>query len=68
MDSAGKPFSASPRFCPWNWASRLPLTMICTFELPRSCTLPSWSTVTEGTLFRMSAAEALLTLMSFLRS
>jgi hypothetical protein len=41
-------------------ADGLPSTMICTLLLPRSVTLPSGSTFTDGTLLRASAAVPLL--------
>ena len=62
--SAGRSFKASAMFIPAN-PEGLPSIKILTLSLPLSATLPSASTVTEGTLSKTSLIVPPLTIISF---
>jgi len=68
MSSAGMACSAGPRLSPCSMAEGLPSTRIWTLVLPRSETVPSGSTDTDGTLPSASAALPLELLTSLLTS
>ena len=68
MSSADMAFSVAPRLSPVIMADGLPSTRICTLVLPRSETVPSGSTATDGTLFSASDAVPLLLEISDLTS